>query len=678
MKIAPIDLDNGVVRLCRNSISILSLVLIPMTSARADVNSWINPSSGNWEDQSSWSLGVIPDSTQFIEFTNAGWKALAIGPNTAQNFPQSMQIQGMQIASPTNSFNVLLLNFSGFAVPLQMTSLNVGTNSSIMALSSMLEVNTDTNGNGGNVILNGTVDQGDSSGVAVQGSLRIWDPVQFASDIVAPAAYELTNGSLTVGGGEYIGGMQGPAQFVQYGGVQNVGGNIGQPGSLVIDTGGEFDLYGGQLTVTNGIVDGSGDFADGANFFQYGGSVNADLTVGGNYSLSGGTLTGHFVMGDGREDANVTQTGGTNFAVSMDLGHPDEFGDAAFYTLSNGVIHVDTSVMFGNGQFTQLSGQNTIVSNLVMYGGAVEVGIDDSVYLLDGGSLSVGGLTMELDSVFQQNGGTNDIAGDLVLAPAPPPQSGFLQTDEYELTNGFLSARNVIVNGAVQGGFLQSGGSNQITGQLTLQGLAPEAYYYTLEGGTLAVNDIDVCSNAFFQHTSGIIIQSGTLTLSQGEWRAANGDTTLGPLQLTGPLTNLVTFPNGSSILRLANSSGQTWDSSATLIVTNWHGSATGGGDSQLYFGSNTNGLTAQQLAQIKFSVAGESSPARILDTGEVVPNQEFTFSISGNTMDLTWGPGWTLQSSTNVAGPFQDVPGAVSPYSAPMTNSSEFFRLRE
>jgi hypothetical protein len=34
-----------------------------------------------------------------------------------------------------------------------------------------------------------------------------------------------------------------------------------------------------------------------------------------------------------------------------------------------------------------------------------------------------------------------------------------------------------------------------------------------------------------------------------------------------------------------------------------------------------------------------------------------------------------TLQSSTNVAGPYADVPDATSPYTTPMTNAQTYFR---
>jgi len=58
------------------------------TFSRAQVNSWTGPTSGNWEDTGSWSLGILPGTNQTILLTNYGWKAVQISGNTAQNFPQ--------------------------------------------------------------------------------------------------------------------------------------------------------------------------------------------------------------------------------------------------------------------------------------------------------------------------------------------------------------------------------------------------------------------------------------------------------------------------------------------------------------------------------------------------------------------------------------------------------------
>ena len=140
-----------------------------------------------------------------------------------------------------------------------------------------------------------------------------------------------------------------------------------------------------------------------------------------------------------------------------------------------------------------------------------------------------------------------------------------------------------------------------------------------------------------------------------------------------------VTFSDGSSTLRLANSSAQPWDSSAILYVTNWHGSTSGGGATQLYFGSNSSGLTAQQLAQIQFALSTGVEPATILATGEVVPaGATLDFTRNGSTLTLTWPSGWFLQSATNVTGPYNDVPETASPYPVDMASPRQFFRLRQ
>jgi hypothetical protein len=58
------------------------------------INAWTNPSSGNWEDL-KWSLGIRPGSGQSIMLTNQGWKAIAIGPNTVQNFSETLNVSSV-------------------------------------------------------------------------------------------------------------------------------------------------------------------------------------------------------------------------------------------------------------------------------------------------------------------------------------------------------------------------------------------------------------------------------------------------------------------------------------------------------------------------------------------------------------------------------------------------------
>jgi len=644
---------------------VVSIFLWPgSTPAVAIANSWINPASGPWEVQTNWSLGVLPDQTQSVYITNAGWKAVAISGNTSQNFSNSMHIQDLQIATPPDSRNVLLLNFAGFQVPLQTTFLSVASNSAVIVQSSMLYAS--------NMNLYGTFSQSDFSEVKVAGQIQM-------GTFGGGGAYYLTNGTLSIGGNYFMGGFGPTSTFIQYGGVHTLG-------SLGLNIEAEYDLYDGQLTATNGLTVGSGDYAGGAIFHQYGGSVNADTIVDGHYVLDGGTITGKMTMaydpsvgGQQRVDAFFLQNGGTIFASSMDLGHPNRFGGRAFYTLSNGVVQVASNLSFNGSQFSQYNGQVTIVSNLVVHNTEGGLDVNDAHYLLAGGTLSAGGLTAQSAS-FGQSGGTNLIAGDINIIGVQPSNNP--QTVSYTLSGGFMSARNLLVTAGYYSGFRQTGGSNQITAKLTLQGNSPGAFDYTMEGGTLSVKDIYIAEGAFFQHTNGTILHSGLLTLSQGEWRAAAAAQSLGPLQVTVGTSNNnsgISFPDGASTLRLASSSAQAWSPGATLYITNWHGSTSGGGASQLYFGANASGLTAQQLSQIRFVISGRLSPATILSTGEVVPiGAQLQVARNGNTMTLTWPSGWFLQSATNITGPWNDVSGSASPWPVAMTKPREFFRLRE
>jgi hypothetical protein len=638
---------------------IFCAVLLLAPSSPAAVNSWIKPTSGAWEEQASWSLGVLPDQTQSIELTNAGWKAVAIGANTAQSFPGSMQMQSLRLASPPDSYNVLLMNFSGFERPLQTGSLVVETNSTVVVQSSALQVVSSTNGPG-NLSLAASFYQGDYALVTVAGTLDIGS--------LGPGSYFLTNGALTVLTRESLGGA-GPGNFVQYGGSNNVV-------ELDISDNGEYDLYDGQATGTSFNIGFAGY---SGSFFQYGGNINADLVVGstgyGTYVLQGGSVSGRMsVPLTDRGFGAVQQSGGTNFAVSLDVGKGNTTGGQGGYALSNGVAMVNSSTTLGAfGSFYQSGGWHMIASNLVLQGRDLFMhGVAQAQYQLIAGTLSARSLTINIAG-FDQEGGSDVIAGDVFIGPAT-------QQSLYSLNGGFLSDSNVLLSPSPDGGFEQTNGSHQVANQLTIQGTAANFRGYTLDGGGLTVRDISISKGAAFYHRGGSVIQSGTLLLDQGDWQAAPGDQALGPLRLGASLSaaSTIDFPNAPSILRLANSRGQPWASNAILYINNWRGSTNG--PTHLYFGSDSSGCTAQQLAQVQFQLPGGPYPARILSSGEVVPHiaAVLSFAWSGHALMMSWGAGWTLQSSTNVAGPYTDVPSATSPYTVSPGKPREFFRLRQ
>jgi hypothetical protein len=120
------------------------------------------------------------------------------------------------------------------------------------------------------------------------------------------------------------------------------------------------------------------------------------------------------------------------------------------------------------------------------------------------------------------------------------------------------------------------------------------------------------------------------------------------------------------------------------LTIENWNGSTRGGGDQQIIFGNNSSGLTAGQVGQIQFhdpaGFAPGTYPPRILATGEITPapaGPMLEFQQNGNRLILQWDGNLTLQSATNVSGPYEDVSG-TSPYTNSFTSPQRFFRLRQ
>jgi hypothetical protein len=78
-----------------------------------------------------------------------------------------------------------------------------------------------------------------------------------------------------------------------------------------------------------------------------------------------------------------------------------------------------------------------------------------------------------------------------------------------------------------------------------------------------------------------------------------------------------------------------------------------------------TNALTAGQVQAIYLSAI------------TFLPETLTYLNMGRGQVQLNWSYG-TLQSATNVAGPYQDLMNTSPPYVAPITNAQEFYRLRE
>ena len=639
-------------------------------------NSWTNPTSAPWEEM-HWSLGQLPGSGQAVFIENPGWKAVAIGLGTVQNFPQSVRPASITISSPANSYNVLLLNYAGFQTPVSVLQLRIYANATLTTLHSALQVN---NALGGAFSIGGSLNQGENAIVSTA-SVQVGD--------IGPGTYNLTNGSLVATAAVSVGGNF-PAQFNQFGGSNNTA-------DVQLYTGGGYALLGGNLTASN-IIYRPGNSTAG-NFNQFGGTarLGAIYVTMGQYHLAGGTLScsdlelpGVTSIFDFPDMANFLQTGGTNLASSVSIGNfPAPYLNAfpsGDFTLSNGVL-VTTSTALGPFGSMEQSGGTHIADSLQLEGDETAPNVGTApTYTLAGGLLSTHRLGLNFAN-FMQSGGTNQVAGNFSVMWKT------LYNSTFQLRGGLLQASNttVVSNPEAAGGFTQSGGRHVVSNLLTVSrtsATSPDRFSaysvdFLITGGQLTAQNIEVDNGAIFHHRGGSLISTGILTLASGNWEANTGGQGLGKLALGAAHTgnSTILFPIGTSSLNFSNSSSVPWSDQAMLMIEHWNGSLTGGGLHQLYIGNNSTGLTRQQLAQIRFhDPTGTPGiyPATILSTGEVVPSQILMTRRFGNGFILSWTPGLILQSSTNVSGPFTDFSDPTcSSFTITFSEPRRFFRLR-
>jgi hypothetical protein len=590
----------------------------------AQMNSWTNKVSGNWEDF-YWSLGISPGTNQSILFTNKGRKSLTIGTNTALNFPQTLNVGSITLSSPTNSFNTLRLDSSGLETPLEVGGTNddgslvIGENSSVIMVSSALKVH--------NYSLNNTMTElrGDFS---IGGTFFETDGSQVTAHFVRVGGdqtrgyYNLINSTLST-----TVESVGPGTFNQQGGTNNAL-------TLLLNTSGEYDMFDGYL--------GSEIELHGGDFNQWGGDVQG-MTLSfdhGNYHLAGGILDTwieripkSYKSYVPTTDGSFLQTGGTNYVDFLQLG--SEQSGAGSYSLSNGVLstaRIDISYFLWISNYRVPSRNQAFGSTFEQSGGRCAPGaiyfhpahneyptytnvpvVTRSSYTLTGGILSTPLIAVDT-GVFTQSGGTNEV-GNISLTN---------MSSSYYMEGGWLTVGSIklyaLSIGTYPTMFGQYGGTNQMSGSLSI-GFNSR---YELVKGRLTTPNINVTAGGTFSHLGGVLDLPGTLTLAVGSWDEQTAGQQFGPLQL-GAGTSILSLPTNSCILRFADSSNLAWTNAAALMIQNWRGSLHGGGKQRILFGTSAAALTALQLTQIQFQdpagLTPGNYPATILATGEIVPD---------------------------------------------------------
>ena len=167
----------------------------------------------------------------------------------------------------------------------------------------------------------------------------------------------------------------------------------------------------------------------------------------------------------------------------------------------------------------------------------------------------------------------------------------------------------------------------------------------TYTGGT------NINAGTFVFGATNTLPSSGNVTLNGGTLKtgATTGfsqSTAAGALVLTDNST--IALGTGSHTLKFAASNATSWTNAKTLTITGWTttlGVGTSGTAGQVFVGITSAGLTAAQLAQIRFSISGVNYPATILSTGEIVPANQIVATVSPTSP--TAGTGFSVTINT-------------------------------
>jgi autotransporter-associated beta strand protein len=520
-------------------------------------------------------------------------------------------------AAPLIVFGLLATSWSAAA----QTTIALGAARNVAVLGSSTVTNAGPTTVIGNVALSspGVSITGFPPGTIVAGSQYIGPGLANDAHTDASTAYAQVAGeTLTTDlSGQNLGGM------ILTPGVYHFGTTAALTGTLNLDTGGNpnaaFHFQIGStlttdpasmITLLNGNtvnifwqVGTSATIGVGSTFY---GNLLADqsITVNSGATINGRAMAINAAVTLSTNTINGFDTGlvwkGDKSTLWSDANWSPNVSGATSSTLAPAAdVVFSTTGISPQNQNTTLDTDTTISS----------LTVNDSAAVTISGShtLSIAGTGATAGITINSGAGLTTINSNLTL-------SGSSQTIAVNNATGLL------INGGVGGtiGLTKTG-----TGTLTLAGTTTYTGTTTINAGTLnagAAGALGGTSNIVVNASGTLLLsQSGsattdrindssTMTLNGGTFNTgALSEHNLSVITVTpgiGALTlssnSIIDLGGGASILAFANSSAQTWV--GTLSIYNWSGTPIAGkGTDQLYFGTDSTGLTLPQLSQIAF-----------------------------------------------------------------------------
>jgi T5SS/PEP-CTERM-associated repeat protein len=472
-------------------------------------NSWISPTSGQWESATNWSQGVAPFDELSVFITNANNKTVTIDATTNTNAPTTMTISNLVLSAPSGSTNTLLLDNVGTGLtPLQVLSNFIAdVNGTVVVSNSTLIATNCIIGNSG---------AGNHLILAVSGQLHC-----FNGDL---------GNNLAAGNNTVL--VTDPGSFLDCNNLRV--GVAGSGNSLVI-------CNTGVLGTANTIL---GDLASSSNntiSVTGGGSVwfnDLAITVGNFGSgnslvISNGGVVGSAtgIVGDAAGSSNnmVLVTGdGSIWNNYLDLA-------VGNHGSSNGLAISDGGVV-GSGTGTIGGGAGS--NNTVLVTG------DRSVWSV--GGLSVGsGPSSFGNTVAITNGGSVVVDSNLLIGSSSMSNRVNISTSSSTLLIGGTLSISPSNTFGFSSGFVRSAGTAITNGQTFVVGDGTSEATFNLDGGVHSfANGLEIRSSA---DLSGCGTINGNVTVDAGGTVKADCG---GTLNFTGTVINngaIVTF-NGTFI----------------------------------------------------------------------------------------------------------------------------------
>jgi hypothetical protein len=216
------------------------------------------------------------------------------------------------------------------------------------------------------------------------------------------------------------------------------------------------------------------------------------------------------------------QAGGTNSAGSFTLSGTYTLQLGTLSATSEGVGQVDfgdpNAGGLGNspGVFNQSNGQNTVSGTLTLGANSF---LNNGAYNLNGGQLSAQTIIVgdAGTGFFTQTGGINTVSDQLTIGSKAGSHDNFSGESSYTLSDGNLSAANVVVGDFGSGTFNQTGGRSTVTGQLSVGNQSGGGGEYDLRGtATLeAGTEIFGSGSSTYNQTGGTNTVDGDLSAAQ-------------------------------------------------------------------------------------------------------------------------------------------------------------------